>query len=90
MPRKSAFTDQQIVSALREVELGETPRAEVCRRMGVTDTTFSRWKKKFGAMQVAEMRRLRELETENSRLKKLLAERDLAIEVLREVNAKKW
>lgn len=75
MPRRSAFTDQQIVAALREVEMGETPRSEVCRRMGVTDTTFARWKKKFGAMHVAEMRRLRELETETSRLTKLLTTR---------------
>lgn len=72
------------------MESGETPRDVVCKRMGVTDTTFFRWKRRFGGMGTDEARRLRELEAENTRLKKLLAERDLAIEVMREINAKKW
>jgi putative transposase len=90
MSRKSKHTDQQIIGALREVESGQTPRGEVCKRMGVTDTTFFRWKRRFGGLTTSEARRLRELEAENTRLKKLLAERDLAIEVMKEIAAKKW
>ena len=90
MPRKSKFTDQQIVSVLREVESGATPRADACRRLGVTETTFFRWKKRFGGMNPDEAKRLRELESENGRLKKLLAERDLEVEIMKEIAANKW
>lgn len=90
MPRKSQFTDEQIVAALREVESGKTPRATVCKRMGVTETTFFRWKKRFAGMAAPDAKRLRELEAENKRLKKLLADKELALDVMKEINSKKW
>jgi putative transposase len=89
--RKSKFTDVQIVAILREAE-GDSTVDEVCRKHAITPTTFYRWKKSFGAggVQIADVRRLKELETENARLKKALAEQLLAVEVLKEINAKKW
>jgi putative transposase len=89
--RKSKFTDVQIVAILREAE-GNSTVDEVCRKHAITATTFYRWKKSFGVggVQIADIRRLKELEVENSRLKKALAEQLLAVEVLREINAKKW
>jgi putative transposase len=89
MPRKSQFTDEQIIRALREVDAGAKP-ADVCRRLGVTEKTFYRWKSKFGGMQVSDAKRLRSLEEENARLKKLLAEQLLDNEALRIVIEKKW
>jgi len=62
----------------------------VCKKHGISEPTFYRWRNKYGGMDVAEIRRLHELEKENARLKKLLAERDLEIEVMKEINSKKW
>lgn len=90
MPRRSRFTDEQIVAALREVESGKMARTTVCKRMGVTETTFFRWKKRFGGMGAPDAKRLRELEAENKRLKKLLADKELALDVMKEINSKKW
>ena len=70
--RRSRFTEQQIVAALRQAESG-TPVVEVCRKLGFTEQTFYRWKRKFAGMGVAELRRLREVEKENRRLKQLVA-----------------
>ena len=70
--RKSQFTEQQIVAALRQVESGTTV-GEVCRKLGVTEQTFYRWKRKFAGMGIAELRRLREVEDENRRLKQIVA-----------------
>lgn len=89
MPRKSQFTDEQIIRALREVDAGAKP-ADVCRRLGVTEKTFYRWRQKFGGMEVNEAKRLRALEDENARLKKLLADQLLQTEALRAVVSKKW
>ncbi len=89
MPRKSQFTDEQIIRALREVDAGAKP-ADVCRRLGVTEKTFYRWKSKFGGMDVSEAKRLRQLEEENTRLKKLLAEQLLDNAALKAVLEKKW
>jgi putative transposase len=71
--RKSTFTEEQIAYALRQAESG-TPVSDVCRKLGVSEQTFSRWKRKFAGMGVAELRRLRQLEDENRRLKQLVAD----------------
>ena len=89
MPRKSKFTDEQIIRALREID-GGAKQSDVSRRLGVTEQTIYRWKERFGGMQVNEAKRLRALEDENARLKKLLAEQLLDNEALRMVVAKKW
>ena len=89
MPRKSQFTDEQIIRAVREIDAGAT-QADVARRLGVNVQTIYRWKEKFGGMEVNDAKRLRALEDENARLKKLLAEQLLDNEALRLVVAKKW
>ena len=89
MGRKSQFTEEQIIQALREVDAGAKP-ADVCRRLGVTEATLGRWRRKFGGMDVSEARRLRQLEDENERLKKLLADQMLDNAALKAVLAKKW
>ena len=89
MPRKSQFTDEQIIRAVREIDAGTT-QAEVARRLGVNVQTIYRWKEKFGGMEVNDAKRLRALEDENARLKKLLADQLLDNEALRLVVAKKW
>jgi putative transposase len=87
MPKKS-FTEEQIVAALREAESG-TPIVEVCRKMGVTETTFFRWRKQFAGLGIAELRRVRQLEEENRRLKTLVADLTLDKHMLQEVLSKK-
>ncbi len=89
MARKSTFSDEQIIAILKEVEAGAMAR-EVCRRVGVSEKTFYRWKTKFGGMEVGDARRLRALEDENGKLKKLLAEQMLELSAVRAVLAKKW
>ena len=84
------FTDEQIVSILQEATRGEKPVVEFCRDKGISEATFYAWRKKFGGMQVRDAQRLRELEKENARLKKLLADRDLEIDCLKEVASKNW
>ena len=85
---KKRYTNEQIAFALRQAESG-TPVQEVCRKMGVTDVTFYRWKKKFAGMGVAELRRLRQLEEENRKLKQLVADLSLDKEMLQDVIRKK-
>ena len=87
--KKSRYTEEQIAFALKQAELGTTV-AEVCRKMGISEATFYNWKKKYGGLGVSELRRLKQLEEENARLKRLLAERDLDIDILREVASKNW
>ena len=81
--RASRFTEQQIVAALRQAESG-TPVVEVCRKLGIAEQTFYRWKRKFARMGIAELRRLREVEDENRRLKQLVADLTLGKHMLQE------
>lgn len=86
--RKTAFTEEQVAYALRQAESG-TSVAEVCRKLGISEQTFYRWKKKFAGMGVAELRRLRQLEDENRQLKQLVADLTLDKHMLQEVLRKK-
>jgi len=85
---KKVFTQEQIVSALHQAE-GSTTVAEVCRKLGVTEQTFYRWKRKFSGMGIAELRRLKQLEEENRKLKSLVADLSLDKHMLQEVITKK-
>jgi transposase-like protein len=86
--RKSRFSEEQMVKILRETD--KTPVAEVAKKHGVSEQTLYTWRKRFGALEPVDVRRLRQLEQENARLKKLVAERDLELEVMKELAAKKW
>jgi putative transposase len=86
--RKSKFTEEQIAHALRQVEAGAAVK-EVCRKLGVTETTFYRWKRVYEGMGVAELRRLRQLEDENKKLKQLVADLTLDKRILQDVLQKK-
>jgi putative transposase len=87
--KKSRFSEEQIIAILREQEAG-TPTADVCRRHNISTATFYNWKAKFGGLEVSDVKRLRALEDENGRLKKLLAEAMLDNAILKDVAAKKW
>jgi putative transposase len=82
--RKTRFTDEQIVGILQEADAGAAVR-ELCRRHGITETTFYRWRKKFGGLGVSEARRLRQLEDENRRLKRIVADQALNLQVLKDL-----
>ena len=86
--KKSKFTDEQIAFALKQAEVG-TPVEEVCRKMGISDATFYNWRKKFGGLGPSELRRLKQLEEENSKLKRLVADLSLDKAMLQDVLAKK-
>ncbi len=87
--KRSRFTEEQIIGMLNEQEAG-AKTADVCRKHGVSEATFYKWKAKYGGMDVSEARRLKALEDENARLKKLLAEAMLDNAVLKEISSKKW
>tara|TARA_R110000868_G_scaffold410179_3_gene697489 strand:- start:4905 stop:5168 length:264 start_codon:yes stop_codon:yes gene_type:complete len=86
--KRSRFNEEQIIAILKEHEAG-VPTADVCRRHGVSSATFYKWKAKFGGLEVSEAKRLRQLEDENAKLKKL-AEAILDNTMLKEITAKKW
>jgi transposase-like protein len=86
--RKTRFSEEQMVKILREAD--KSPVAEVAKKHGVSDVTIYGWRRRFGQLEAADMKRLRQLEQENARLKKVLAERVMDIEILKEVAAKKW
>ncbi len=86
--KSSKFTEEQIAFALKQAETG-TRVEEVCRKFGISQATFYNWKKKYGGLGVSELRRLKQLEAENSRLKKLVADLSLDKEMLQEVVRKK-
>ena len=88
--KQKQFTDEQIAAILQQAQKGEKPVTALCREHAIAENTFYRWRKRFGGMQVKEAQRLRELEKENARLKRLLAERDLDIDVLKEALTKNW
>ena len=83
------YSEEQIIRILKEVESGTTV-AEVCRKHGVSEQTVYRWRNKYGGLETSELQRLRELEAENSRLKRIVAQQALDIDVLKEVVSKKW
>lgn len=87
--KKSRFTEEQIIGILHEQEAG-LATAEVCRKHGISSATFFKWKAKFGGMNVSDARRLKALEDENAKLKKLLAEAMLDNAMLKDLNSKKW
>jgi len=86
--KRSKFTEQQIAFALKQAELG-TPVEEVCRKMGISDATFYNWKKKYGGLGPSELRRLKQLEEENIKLKRLVADLSLDKTMLQDVLSKK-
>lgn len=86
--KKKRYTEEQIVGILRESEKTEKSIGDVCRRYGVSEATFYRWRRIYGGMHVPDVKRLRELEQQNARLKKLVAERDLELDAMKEVLAK--
>ena len=87
--KRSRFTEEQIIGIAREGDAG-AKTADLCRKHGISGATFYKWKAKFGGMDVSEAKRLRALEEENGKLKKLLAEAMLDVAVLKDLNSKKW
>ena len=87
--RKSRFTEEQIVTVIKEHETG-TPTQELCRRLGIGPQTLYRWKAKYGGMSVPDAQRLKGLEDENRRLKKLVANLSMDIDILKDVASRNW
>jgi putative transposase len=88
--KKSRFTEEQVVAILAEADRGEKTIGDVCRSHGVSEATFYNWRKRFRGMGVEEVREYRRLKQENARLKKLLADRELEIDAMKEVMRKKF
>jgi putative transposase len=86
---KKRFSEEQIIAAVKRIERGENVR-DLSREIGVTTNSLYAWRKKFGGMEVSEAKRMRALEHENARLKKIVADMTLDMQILKEVNSKKW
>lgn len=87
--KKKRFTEEQIIAVLKEAEAGAKV-ADLCRKHGISDATFYNWKAKYAGMTVAELRRLRELEAENAKLKRIVADQVLDISALKDLLGRKW
>ena len=87
--KRKRFTEEQIIGILKQVEAGGSNQ-EICRKNGITEQTFYRWRSKYGGMQVSDAKRLKELETENRKLKQLLAEAHLDNAAMKEILSKNW
>jgi putative transposase len=86
--KQGRFSEEQIIGILKEAEAGGTKIAELCRRHGISDATFYNWRSKYGGLEVSELRRLRQLDDENRRLKSIVADQALDIRALKDVLAK--
>jgi transposase-like protein len=86
--KKTRFSEEQMVKILREAD--KSPVAEIAKKHGISEVTIYAWRKRFGQLEPVDVKRLRQLELENARLKKMVADRDLDIDILKEVAAKKW
>jgi putative transposase len=88
--KKSQWNEEQIIKILHEAEAGADTIQNICRKHAVSEQSFYRWRQRFGGLSVPDAVRLRDLERENARLKNLVAERALELEVMKEIAAKKW
>ena len=87
--KSSRFSEEQIIGILREHEAG-IPTADICRKYGISSATFYKWKAKYGGLSISDAKRLKALEDENTKLKKLLAETMLDNAILKDINNRKW
>lgn len=87
--RKSRFSEEQIIAVLKRVEQGQAV-AEVCRELGISDGTYYRWKAQYGGLEVSQLRKLRQLEDENRKLKQVVADLTLDVRALKDITAKNW
>ena len=88
--RKSRFSEEQIVAIVRESEATDVTVAQVAKKHGITETTLFRWRRKYGGLEPRQAAELARLEQENARLKKVVAQQALDLQILKEINAKKW
>lgn len=87
--RKSRFSEEQIITVLKQVEQGQAV-AEVCRELGISEGTYYRWKAQYGGLEVSQLRKLRQLEDENHKLKQVVADLTLDVRALKDIAAKNW